>query len=453
MHICVIGTGYVGLVTGTCFADFGVNVSCVDKDVEKIQTLNRGEIPIYEPGLKELVDKNINEKRLTFTTDLSEAIKKSLVIFIAVGTPPKDDGSADLSYIEEVARTIATNLNGYKVIVTKSTVPVGTGSLIEGIISKEQGGNHKFDVASNPEFLREGSALEDFMRPNRVVIGARSPQAIAILKDLYSPLYLLETPFVVTDIETAELIKYASNAFLATKISFINEMANICERVGADIHMVAKGMGLDHRIGSKFLHPGPGYGGSCFPKDTMAITKIARSAGYTFRIVESVIEVNSLQRDLMMEKIKGLTGNLKGRRIGVLGLAFKPNTDDIRESPAMDIVAKLMAEGAEVSAYDPASMENAKKVMPSVKYCSDTYEVAEGSDALVILTEWNQFRKLDLTKIKKLLKSPKVIDLRNIYEPEAMAKLGFEYVSVGRGEKTHELKLKAELKKSPVARH
>ncbi|MBI5491473.1 MAG: UDP-glucose/GDP-mannose dehydrogenase family protein [Deltaproteobacteria bacterium] len=453
MNICVIGTGYVGLVTGTCFADFGVNVSCVDKDVEKIQTLKRGDIPIYEPGLKELVDKNISEKRLTFTTDLSEAIKKSLVIFIAVGTPPKDDGSADLSYIEEVAGTIARNLNGYKVIVTKSTVPVGTGSLIEGIISKEQGGNHKFDVASNPEFLREGSALEDFMRPNRVVIGARSPQAIAILKDLYSPLYLLETPFVVTDIETAELIKYASNAFLATKISFINEMANICERVGADIHMVARGMGLDQRIGPKFLHPGPGYGGSCFPKDTMAITRIAKAAGYTFRIVESVIEVNSLQRDLMMEKIKGLTGNLKGSRIGVLGLAFKPNTDDIRESPAMDIVEKLMAEGAEVRAYDPASMENAKKVMPAVKYCSDTYEVADGSDALVILTEWNQFRKLDLTKIKKLLKSPKVVDLRNIYEPEAMAKLGFEYVSVGRGEKTHELKLKAELKKSPVARH
>ncbi len=452
MNICVIGTGYVGLVTGTCFADFGVNVSCVDKDVEKIQTLKRGEIPIYEPGLKELVDKNINEKRLNFTTDLSEAIKKSLVIFIAVGTPPKGDGSADLSYIEEVARTIAKNLNGYKVIVTKSTVPVGTGSLIEGIISKEQGGNHKFDVASNPEFLREGSALEDFMRPNRVVIGARSPQAVAILKDLYSPLYLIETPFVVTDIETAELIKYASNAFLATKISFINEMANICERVGADIHMVARGMGLDHRIGSKFLHPGPGYGGSCFPKDTMAITKIARANGYTFKIVEAVIEVNDRQRELMIGKIKGLTGSLKGKQIGVLGLAFKPNTDDIRESPAIDIVEKLMAEGAEVKAYDPAGMENAKKVMPGIKYCSDTYEVAEGSDALVILTEWNQFRKLDLARIKKLLKSPKVIDLRNIYEPEAMAKLGFEYASVGRSDKPHELSLKAELKKAPVAR-
>lgn len=433
MNICVIGTGYVGLVTGTCFADFGVNVSCVDKDVQKIEMLKRGEIPIYEPGLKELVDKNINEKRLTFTTDLSDAIKKSLVIFIAVGTPPRDDGSADLSYIEEVARTIAENLNGYKVIVTKSTVPVGTGSLIERIISSEQKGEFKFDVASNPEFLREGSALEDFMRPNRVVIGARSPQAVAIMKDLYSPLYLIETPFVVTDIETSELIKYASNAFLATKISFINEMANICERVGADIHMVARGMGLDHRIGPKFLHPGPGYGGSCFPKDTMAITKIAKAHGYTFRIVEAVIDVNDRQREIMIGKIRTLAGGLKGKRFGVLGLAFKPNTDDIRESPAMDIVAHLVSEGATVKAYDPAGMENAKKVVKAgVTFCNDSYDVAEGSDALILMTEWNQFRKLDLARIKTLLKEPRVVDLRNVYEPEAMAKLGFEYVSVGR---------------------
>ncbi|MBI2411618.1 MAG: UDP-glucose/GDP-mannose dehydrogenase family protein [Deltaproteobacteria bacterium] len=433
MNICVIGTGYVGLVTGTCFADFGVNVSCVDKDVSKIEMLRRGEIPIYEPGLKELVDKNINEKRLTFTTDLSDAIKKSLVIFIAVGTPPREDGSADLSYIEEVARTIAENLNGYKVIVTKSTVPVGTGSLIEKIISSEQRGEFKFDVASNPEFLREGSALEDFMRPNRVVIGARSPQAVAIMKDLYSPLYLIETPFVVTDIETSELIKYASNAFLATKISFINEMANICERVGADIHMVARGMGLDHRIGPKFLHPGPGYGGSCFPKDTMAITRIAKAHGYTFRIVEAVIDVNDRQREIMIGKIRTLAGGLKGKKFGVLGLAFKPNTDDIRESPAMDIVAHLVSEGATVKAYDPAGMENAKRVVKAgVTFCNDSYEVAEGSDALILMTEWNQFRKLDLARIKTLLKEPRIVDLRNVYEPEAMAKLGFEYVSVGR---------------------
>lgn len=437
MNICVIGTGYVGLVTGTCFADFGVNVSCVDKDIDKIEMLNRGEIPIYEPGLKELVDTNKSHGRLTFTTDLSESIKKSLVIFIAVGTPPREDGSADLSYIEEVARTIARNLNGYKVIVTKSTVPVGTGSLIEEIISKEQGGDHSFDVASNPEFLREGSAVEDFMRPNRVVIGARSQQAIAILKDLYSPLYLIETPFVLTDVETSELIKYASNAFLATKISFINEMANICERVGADIHMVAKGMGLDKRIGPKFLHPGPGYGGSCFPKDTMAITRIAKQHGYNFKIVEAVIEVNARQRDVMIDKIRGLVGGLKGRTIGVLGLAFKPNTDDIRESPAIDIVDRLLQEGAHVKAYDPASMENARRMVKgNITFCGDSYEVAEGADALVLLTEWNEFRKIDLGRIKSLLKSPKVIDLRNVYEPQVMAELGFEYASVGRAEKS-----------------
>ncbi|MFQ5736143.1 MAG: UDP-glucose dehydrogenase family protein [Thermodesulfobacteriota bacterium] len=432
MNICVIGTGYVGLVTGTCFADFGVHVSCVDKDSSKIEMLNRGEIPIFEPGLKELVDKNSAEGRLTFTTDLGEAIKSSLVIFIAVGTPPKGDGSADLRYIEEVARTIAANLNGYKVVVTKSTVPVGTGSLIERIIAEEQGGDHKFDVVSNPEFLREGSAVEDFMRPNRVAIGARSPQAVAILKDLYSPLYLLETPFVVTDIETAELIKYASNAFLATKISFINEVANLCERVGADVSMVARGMGLDQRIGTKFLHPGPGYGGSCFPKDTTAITSIARSHGYTFSIVEAVVEVNARQRLLMIEKIKKLVGELRGKTIGALGLAFKPNTDDIRESPAMDIIRALIDEGAAVKAYDPASMAGASKVLPEVTYCKDTYEAAEGADALVILTEWNQFRKLDLPRIKGLLRSPSVVDLRNIYDPAAMRDLGFEYTSVGR---------------------
>lgn len=434
MNICVIGTGYVGLVTGTCFADFGVNVSCVDKDASKIEMLKRGEIPIFEPGLKELVNKNQDEKRLTFTTDLCESIKKSLVIFIAVGTPPKDDGSADLCYIEEVARTIAKNLNGYKVIVTKSTVPVGTGSLIEEIIKKEMGEDHKFDVVSNPEFLREGSAVEDFMRPNRVVIGAKSEQAMAILKDLYSPLYLIETPFVMTNIETAELIKYASNAFLATKISFINEVANICEKVGADIHMVAKGMGLDHRIGSKFLHPGPGYGGSCFPKDTMAITKIANKHGYLFKIVEAVIEVNKGQRLLMLDKIRRMVGgSIEGKVFGVLGLTFKPNTDDIRESPAMDIVAELVSGGAKIKAFDPAGMENACRILPSgVQYCNDSYEAAAQADALIIMTEWNQFRKLDLARIKELLKAPKVIDLRNVYDPANMRQIGFDYVSVGR---------------------
>lgn len=433
MNICVVGTGYVGLVTGTCFADFGVHVSCVDKDVEKVEKLKKGIIPIYEPGLQELVTKNVEQDRLSFTTDLEESIKKSLVIFIAVGTPPRTDGSADLSYIEEVARLIAKNMNGYKVIVTKSTVPVGTGSLIEDIISTEQDGDHKFDVASNPEFLREGSALEDFMRPNRVVLGVRSEQAKAILTDLYSPLYLIETPFVVTDIETAELIKYASNAFLATKISFINEMANLCEKVGADIHMVARGMGLDKRIGPKFLHPGPGYGGSCFPKDTSAITRIARKHNYIFKIVEAVIGVNEEQRMIMVDKIRDMVGGLSNKRLGVLGLTFKPNTDDIRESPAIDIVRLLVEEGATVKAYDPAGMENARKELSfKLTYCNDSYEVADGADALIILTEWNQFRNLDLNKLKTLLKAPKIIDLRNIYDPGKMGKLGFDYVSVGR---------------------
>ncbi len=433
MNICVIGTGYVGLVTGTCFADFGVNVSCVDKDSSKIDSLKQGEIPIYEPGLKELLDKNVSQGRLAFTTDLAEGIKKSLVIFIAVGTPPKEDGSADLTYIEEVARAIAKNLNGYKVIVTKSTVPVGTGKLIEDIISKEQTGGHNFDIASNPEFLREGSAIEDFMRPDRVVIGAKSQQAVAILKDLYSPLYLIETPFVITNIETAELIKYASNAFLATKVSFINEMANICERAGGDVHMVAKGMGLDKRIGSKFLHPGPGYGGSCFPKDTLAINSIAKGLGYDFKIVGAVIDANHRQRELMVAKIRTAAGGLKGKTIAALGLAFKPNTDDIRDSPALYIVERLVEEGASVRAYDPAAMDNTKAVLKKgVTYCVDSYEAAAGSDCLVILTEWNQFRKLEFSKIKGLLKSPCVIDLRNIYDPMQMKAQGFTYVSVGR---------------------
>ncbi|MBI5682100.1 MAG: UDP-glucose/GDP-mannose dehydrogenase family protein [Deltaproteobacteria bacterium] len=433
MNICVVGTGYVGLVTGTCFAEFGVNVTCVDKDKGKIDMLKIGKVPIYEPGLEELVAKNTREGRLSFSTDLAEGIKKSLVIFIAVGTPPKEDGSADLQYVEEVARTIANNMNGYKVIITKSTVPVGTGKLIEDIVRKKLGSENQFDVVSNPEFLREGSAIEDFMRPNRIVIGARSQQAIAILKDLYSPLYLFETPFIITDIETAELIKYASNAFLATKISFINEVANICERVGADVHMVAKGMGLDNRIGSKFLHPGPGFGGSCFPKDTMAITNIAKTHGYTFEIVEAVLRVNERQRDIMVEKIKDMLQCLKGKTIGILGLSFKPNTDDIRESPAIDIVKRLLNEGVNIRAYDPAAMEEARKFFGNkIICCKDAYDAADGSDAIVILTEWNQFRKLDMGKIKGLLKSPILIDLRNVYNPQALMDKGFIYAGVGR---------------------
>jgi UDPglucose 6-dehydrogenase len=433
MNICVVGVGYVGLVTGACFADFGVNVICVDKDAEKINRLKDGEIPIFEPGLKELVTKNLKQGRLAFTTDLAEGVKRSLAIFIAVGTPQKEDGSADLSYIEEVARAVASNLNGYKVIITKSTVPVGTGDLIKKIMSEQHSEEGLFDVASNPEFLREGSAVEDFMRPNRVVIGVSSPQATAILKDLYSPLYLIETPVVITDLQTAEIIKYASNAFLATKVSFINEVANLCEGVGADVHTVAKAMGLDKRIGSKFLHPGPGFGGSCFPKDTLAISKIAKEKGRTFRIVEAVIEVNRQQRILMVEKIKSALGGLSQKVIGVLGLTFKPNTDDIRESPAIDIVRALLREGALVKAYDPEGMDNSRKVLPEgVTFCEDSYGAADGSDAIVILTEWNQFRKLDLERIRKLLKSPKLIDLRNVYQPAVVRKMGFEYTSVGR---------------------
>lgn len=442
MNICVVGTGYVGLVSGACFAEFGVNVVCVDKDKKKIDKLNNGAIPIYEPGLEELVKKNVKDKRLSFTTDIDKTIKDALVIFIAVGTPPKDDGSADLTYVEDVAGSIARNLNGYKVIVTKSTVPVGTGEKIRKIILEvnkkgvdpESRLGQAFDIVSNPEFLREGSAIEDFMRPNRVVIGASSDRAVEIMKELYRPLYLIETPFVITNVESAEMIKYASNAFLATKISFINEVANICERVGADIHAVAKGMGLDHRIGSKFLHPGPGYGGSCFPKDTQAIEQIARKNGYNFEIVEAVITINKKQKERMIEKIVSICGDLKGKTIGILGLSFKPNTDDMRDAPSVDIISGLLKRGAKVKAYDPVAMDEARKIFNNnIEYCKDSYDAAEGSDALVLITEWNQFRNLDIGRIKGLLKSPILIDLRNVYEPQKMKESGFRYAGIGRG--------------------
>ncbi|MEW6410510.1 MAG: UDP-glucose/GDP-mannose dehydrogenase family protein [Nitrospirota bacterium] len=432
MNICVIGTGYVGLVTGACFSEFGIKVTCVDKEKKKIEALKKGQIPLYEPGLEEIVKRNTKEERLLFTSDIAHAVRKSLVIFIAVGTPPRGDGSADLAGIDEVARAIAENMNGYKVIVTKSTVPVGTGERIRKIIIQSQREKSNFDIASNPEFLREGSAIEDFMRPNRVVIGASSEQAIAILKDLYSPLYLIETPFVITDIKTAEMIKYATNAFLATKISFINEIANICEKVGADVHVVAKGIGLDNRIGPKFLHPGPGYGGSCLPKDALAISKIARDHGYEFKLIDTVISVNDRQKVIMVEKIKKAVGDLKGKTIGVLGLSFKPNTNDIRESPAIAVINRIQKEGAKIKAYDPAAIEEAKKVLEKVIYCKDSYEVAKNSDALIIMTEWNQFRNLDIIKLKDIMKKPMIIDLRNIYDPKRMKELGFDYTSVGR---------------------
>jgi len=432
MNICVIGSGYVGLVTGTCFAEFGMNVTCVDKDEGKIDLLNAGQVPIYEPGIEELLHKNVREGRLHFTTDLAKAIQHSLVIFIAVGTPASENGEPNLTDIKMVAQLIGKNMNDYKVVVTKSTVPVGTGRVIEKIIKQHQSEPHPVDMVSNPEFLREGAAIEDFMRPDRVVLGARSEKALAIIKDLYRPLYLIETPFVTTNIETAELIKYASNAFLATKISFINEMANICELVGADVHHVAQGLGLDSRIGPKFLHPGPGFGGSCFPKDTRALAHLARSKGYEFRIVNAVIEVNRHHRERMVAKIEAAAGDLKDQVVAVLGLTFKANTDDIREAPSMFIIRSLMAKGARIKTFDPAGIANARQDQPEVEYCRDAYETAEGADILVIATEWNQFRNLDWNRLGGAMRRKVVVDLRNIYEPARMKALGFQYTSVGR---------------------
>ena len=432
MHIAVVGTGYVGLVTGACFAEFGVDVTCVDVDAEKIARLNEGHVPIYEPGLEQLVTKNTAAGRLRFTTDLDSAVEQTLVIFLAVGTPPREDGSADLTYLEEAARQIARAMNGYKVIVTKSTVPVGTGARIRRIIQEHQPQPCNFAVVSNPEFLREGAAIDDFMRPDRVVIGTSDEEAAAIMRDLYRPLYLIETPFVITTVEAAELIKYAANAFLATKISFINEIANLCERVGADVHDVARAIGMDNRIGRKFLHPGPGFGGSCFPKDTHALAHIARAYGCEPLLVSAVIEVNARQRRLMVEKIERLVGELTGKEIAVLGLSFKPNTDDMREAPSVDIIRALVARGARVRAYDPVAMEAARQILPDIAYATDEYRAVAGADALVFVTEWNQFRALDMERIRGLLRQPKVADLRNIYEPDAMRALGFEYVGVGR---------------------
>jgi UDPglucose 6-dehydrogenase len=438
MHICVVGTGYVGLVTGACLADFGINVTCVDKDHTKIDMLLNGEMPIYEPGLDAIVAKNADEGRLHFTTDLDTAIQGALAIFIAVGTPPKEDGSADLSYVIQVAESIADNLTGYKVVVTKSTVPIGTGQLIEKTISERTNGTHPFSVVSNPEFLREGSAIEDFMRPDRVVIGARDEQAVAIMKDIYSPLYLIETPFVITNVESSELIKYASNAFLATKITFINEVAELCERLGADVHHVARGMGLDGRIGPKFLHPGPGYGGSCFPKDTQALAEIARDADRPFDIVETVINVNDRIKQRSADKVRAaLGGEVVGKTVAILGLSFKPETDDMRESPTIPLIHTLMEEGAAIRAFDPVAMANARELLPAeVVYCENSYDTADGADVLVIATEWNQFRYLDLDRIRGQLNRPLVVDLRNVYDPAKMRERGFEYDSMGRAAKS-----------------
>jgi UDPglucose 6-dehydrogenase len=433
MHIGIIGTGYVGLVTGACFAEFGVYVTCVDKDAKKVRGLRKGQVPFYEPGLEDLVNRNIKNGRLRFSTKINDAVDSSLVIFIAVGTPPRGDGSADMRYVEEVASEIADNIKGYKVIVTKSTVPVGTGARLRKMISRKLKEQIDFDIVSNPEFLREGAAIEDFMRPNRVVIGAGSQQAVAIIKDLYGPLYLIETPFVITNVETAELIKYASNSFLAVKISFINELSALCERVGADVQTVAKGMGLDHRIGPKFLHCGPGYGGSCFPKDTRALLTIAENNGVPLGIVRSAVEANEAQKSRMVERMKEAIGDIKGKTFAVLGLSFKPNTNDLREAPALYIIEKLLAGKAKVRAFDPIAIEDAKKLIGgSVTFAKGPYDCASKADAVVIVTEWNEFRNLELARIRKLMKTPYFFDLRNIYEPEKMKKLGFKYFSVGR---------------------
>lgn len=432
MNICMVGTGYVGLVTGACLADFGMDVVCVDKDAERIAALQRGEVPIYEPGLEEVISRNERAGRLRFTTDLKGAVENALAIFIAVGTPPKVDGSPDLSFVRQVAEQIAQHMNGYKVVVTKSTVPTGTGRMIEQII-RGKSGKHEFSVASNPEFLREGSAVSDFLRPDRIVIGAGDARAIGILKEIYSPLYLLETPFVITDMESAELIKYASNGFLAVRISFINEIARLCELMGADVHDVARGMGLDRRIGSKFLHPGPGFGGSCFPKDTAAAADLARQHGYTFQIIEATMRVNAETKARMVEKIAALAGPLAGKTAAVLGLSFKPETDDIRESPALAVVSDLKKAGVRVRAFDPAAMPNTQAIHPDLTYARDAYDCVDGADFLVIATEWNAFRALDLERLSRVMRSKTMVDLRNVYDPAEMKAAGWAYAGVGRG--------------------
>ncbi len=432
MNISVIGSGYVGLITGACFAEFGLHVTCVDNDLKKIKSLKKGIVPFYEPGLEELMQRNIVAGRMDFTSNIAEAVDSSLVVFIAVGTPPRGDGSADMRYVEGVAKELAKHINSYKVIVTKSTVPVGTGEKVRKIISKNLKESVDFDVVSNPEFLREGAGIEDFMRPNRIVIGASSDQAAAIMKDLYQPLYLLETPIVITDVKTAELIKYASNAFLATKISFINELANLCEVVGANVQTVSKGMGLDRRIGPKFLHAGPGYGGSCFPKDTTALLQIGKENKVNLGIIAATVKSNEYQKEKAAEKIISSMGKVKGKTICLLGLSFKPNTNDIRDAPSLFIIKKLLKAGAKIRAYDPVAMEDAKAEYPNITYCKETYDAVKGADAVVLVTEWNQFRNLDMNQIKKLAKGKFFFDLRNVYDPAKLIKMGFDYYSVGR---------------------
>lgn len=433
MRVAMIGTGYVGLVSGVCFADFGHQVICVDKDPKKIDVLQKGEVPIYEPGLEDIVAKNVREGRLEFTTEITDAVRNADAVFIAVGTPSRrGDGHANLTYVYAAAEEIASVMEGYTVIVTKSTVPVGTGDEVQSIIKKAKP-DGDFNVVSNPEFLREGAAIEDFKRPDRIVVGTMSDRAREVMRQLYRPLYINETPIIFTSRRTSELIKYAGNAFLATKITFINEIADLCEKVGANVQEVSKGIGLDGRIGKKFLHAGPGYGGSCFPKDTLAVVRTAQEAGAPLKIVEAVVEVNDQRKQKMADKIiEACGGSVKGKTISILGLAFKPNTDDMRESPSLPIIEKLHAEGASVRAYDPESMDEAKHLLTEITYCDDAYSCAQNADALVIVTEWDQFRALDFDRLKSLLIAPVLVDLRNIYSPSRMAKLGFTYSSIGR---------------------
>jgi UDPglucose 6-dehydrogenase len=430
MNICVVGTGYVGLVTGAVFADLGNDVICVDKVREKIEALRRGQMPIYEPGLEEMVARNVADGRLAFTTDLEEGVRKSEIIVIAVGTPPKANGETDLEAVEEVAQGIARAMDRYKVIVNKSTVPVGTGDLVRDIILKNQREPIPFDVVSNPEFLREGSAIEDTLRPDRIVIGAPSQQVAMTLLELYAP---LERPMIITDVPSAEMIKYASNSFLAAKISFINAIANLCELAGADITQVTKGMGLDSRIGSAFLQAGLGFGGACLPKDTESLIQTGAALGYDSKLLRAVMEINRERVDRFVELIRKAMDPLEEKVVAVLGLAFKPNTDDMREAKSVEVIQLLLAAGATVKAYDPVATENAKKLLsPAVRYCASPYEAAEGADALAVVTEWNEFKFLNLERVRALMRRPLVFDSRNIYEPERMRRLGFEYYSIGR---------------------
>ena len=441
--ISVIGTGYVGLVSGTCLSEFGLRVTCMDVDGPKIETLSRGEVPIYEPGLARLMAKNLEAGRLRFTTDIAAAVSESNMIFIAVGTPPGEEGSVDTKHVMAAAESIAAHMTDYKIIVNKSTVPVGTGrrvkDLIRRILDSRGLTSLEFDIVSNPEFLREGSAVRDFMHPDRVVIGSENEKAANFMRDIYNVLYLIDTPFIFTTLETAELTKYASNAFLATKITFINEIANLCDSVGADVHDIAKAMGLDGRIGKYFLHPGPGFGGSCLPKDTQGLVSIGREHGVDIRLTQAVIEANEFQKRHMVEKIESTLGNLKGKAIAVLGLAFKPETDDMRAAPSITIIHELVARGCRVRAFDPAAMENAARGVfaplagsRSLAYCGDEYDAAKGTDAIVILTEWNQFRHLDLPRLRELMIGRYFFDFRNVYEPKDMAGLGFIYSGIGR---------------------